>query len=60
MNNINDDKYREYRKKKILKILIIIISLLVIILEILALFNKISIIWGLLLFIILYFLKKIF
>ena len=57
--NINDKKYNEYQKNKIKKYFYIILSALIIILEILALFNVISMVWGLILFILLYLLKKI-
>ena len=57
--NINDKKYDEYQKNKIKKYFYIILSALIIILEILALFNVISMVWGLILFILLYLLKKI-
>ena len=57
-NNVNDNKYQEYKKKKLLKYLIIILSLLVIVLEVLALFNVINMIWGLIVFVVLYFIKN--
>ena len=60
MEKNNDDKIKDYQKKKVLKWIIVILSLLVIILEVLALFNKISMLWGCLLFIIIYILKKVF
>ena len=50
--NENDKKYKEYRKRKILKYSLIITSLFVIVLEILALFQKISYLWGLIPFVI--------
>lgn len=56
----NDQKYQNYQKKKLLKYLVIILSLMVIVLEILALFNVISMLWGLICFIVLIFLKKMF
>lgn len=57
-NNINDDRYKEYKKKKIFKMIYVILSLMIIILEILALFNVISMYWGLGIFILLVILKK--
>ena len=45
MNN-NDKKLKEYKKKQILKYLMIICSLSVIVLESFALFNVISYLWG--------------
>ena len=57
-NNVNDNKYQEYKKKKLLKYLIIILSLFVIVLEVLALFNVINMIWGLIVFVVLYFIKN--
>ena len=54
----NEERFLAYRKNKILKIMIFIFSLAVIILEILALLNIIHFIWGLLVFIIVYFLKE--
>ena len=60
MNNSNDDKIKEYQRKKVLKYLIILLSIIVVVLEVLALFKVISMIWGLLLFIVIYILKKIF
>lgn len=56
----NDDKIKKYQRKKILKWVIIILSIIVIVLEVLALFKVISMIWGLLLFVVVYILKKIF
>ena len=53
----NEERFQAYRKKKILKIIIFILSLAVIILEILALFNLVHFIWGLLVFVLVYFLK---
>lgn len=57
--NINDIKYGEYKKKKIINLIIILISIIIIILEVMALFQVISMVWGLILFIFLYLLKKI-
>ena len=59
MTNINDKKIREYKKKKIEKIILLIALFSVIILEILALFNVISMIWGCIIFIIVYLFEKI-
>lgn len=56
--NINDKKYNDFKKKKIFRYIYIVLSLLVIVLELLALFNVINMIWGLILFILLFFLKK--
>ena len=60
MTNSNDDKIKKYQRQKLLKWIIIILSISVIILEVLALFKIISMIWGLIVFIIVYILKKIF
>ena len=60
MNNSNDDKIKKYKRQKLIKWIIIILSLAVIVLEILALFKIISMLWGILVFIIIYILKKIF
>ena len=59
MSNINDQKIKNYQKKKYTKWLLIIASIMVIILEILALLNVISMIWGLVVFIIIYLFEKI-
>ena len=56
--NVNDDKFNEYQKNRIFKYVIIILSILVIVLEILALLQKVNMIWGVIIFIIIYFLKK--
>ena len=58
--DFNEKKYQEYKKNKITKWIIIILSILVIILEILALFNVISMFWGIGIFVILYLLKNFF
>ena len=60
MNNNNDKKIFEYKKKRLFNILLVISSLIVIVLEILALFNVIDMLWGLGLFVLMYILKKIF
>lgn len=57
MTNINDKKYKEYKKRRILKYVIIILSFLTIVLESLALFQMISYIWGLIPFCICYIVK---
>ena len=57
MTNLNDKKLKEYKKRKILKYLIIFLSLLTITLESLALFKMISYVWGLIPFIICYIVK---
>ncbi len=57
--DINDQKYNDYRKKKILKYLYLFLAVLVVVVEILALFNIINIVWGIVAFIVLYILKKI-
>lgn len=44
--NESDKKLKEYRKKQILKYLMIVCSLSVIVLESFALFNVISYLWG--------------
>ena len=56
----NDDKIKKYRREKIKKWIIVILSLCVIALEILALLNVVSMLWGCLIFIIIYILKKMF
>ena len=57
MTNKNDQKIKEYKKRKILKYLIIFLSLLTITLESLALFKMISYVWGLIPFVICYIVK---
>ena len=59
MDNINDKKIKDYKKKKIEKWFLIVVLFLVIILEILALFNVISMIWGCIIFVIAYLFEKI-
>ena len=59
MSNINDKKIRDYKKKKLEKWILIIALALVIVLEILALFNVISVLWGCVVFIIIYLFEKI-
>ena len=53
----NDQKYDVYKKKKILRYLIIIFSFLTIILEAFALFRTISFLFGLIPFCLLYITK---
>ena len=53
----NDEKVKEYQKKKIAKYSILIFSFLTIILESLALFQMISYLWGLIPFFITYMIK---
>lgn len=60
MDKTNDDKIKNYKRKRLLKWVIIILSIAVIILEVLALLDIISMLWGCLLFIIIYILKKVF
>ena len=57
MTNVNDKKYQEYKKRKMLKYIIIILSFITIVLESLALFGMISYIWGLIPFSICYIVK---
>ena len=57
--NSNDKKIQEYRRQKLLKWLIVILCLAVIVLEVLALLNKVNMLWGLGLLVIIYLLKKI-
>ena len=60
MNNSNDDKIKKYQKQKVKKRVIIILSVAVIVLEVLALFKVIDMLWGCLLFVLIYILKKMF
>ncbi len=60
MNNSNDEKIKKYKMQQVKKWLIIILSLVVIILEVLALFKVCSMLWGLIIFVLIYILKKIF
>ena len=55
----NDKKLQKYRKQKIEKWILIIMCIGVITLEILALLDIINMIWGCVLFIIIYLFKKI-
>jgi len=48
----NKEKYNNYIKRKILRVLIIVLLLSIIVLSILALFKKISIIYPLVIFLI--------
>ena len=54
----NDQKIKAYKKNKIEKWIIVALYIGVIITEILALFNIIDMFWGVILFIIIYLLKK--
>ena len=58
--NENDKKIHEYKKQRVKKWLLILLPVSVIVLEVLALFNVISMVWGLLVFIFVYLLKKMF
>ena len=58
MSNDNDKKISEYKKKKLSKVIIIALYFLVIVLELLALFGVIDMMWGIIIFIPLYLLKK--
>ena len=60
INNINDKKYKDYRKKQILRYLYIILCFTTIFLESLALFGTISYLWGLIPFVICYIIKYFF
>lgn len=55
--NSNDKKYQEYKKKKILKYIVILLNFLTIVLESFALFGMMSYIWGLIPFSICYVVK---
>lgn len=57
--DINKEKYNDYRKKKFLRYLYLFLALLVVVVEVLALFNIINIVWGIVAFIVFYILKKI-
>lgn len=59
MKNDNDKKIRDYKKKQIKKWLEIALYVVVVALEILALLNIIDMLWGCVLFILLYLFKKI-
>ena len=56
----NEDRYSLYRKKKILKYLLLFLSLCVVVLEVLALFKIIHYTWGLVVFLVVYLIKKVF
>ena len=56
----NDGKIKNYQKQKLKTGIIIVLSLAVIVLEVLALFNTISMLWGCILFLFIYILKKMF
>lgn len=55
----NENRFKEYRKKKYIKYLMVALLFCVIVLEILALLKKVHYIWGLLVFVLVYLLKKI-
>ncbi len=59
MTNSNDKKIKDYKKKQMQKWILILALISVIVLEVLALFNVISMIWGCVLFIIIYLFEKI-
>ena len=59
MTKSNDQKIKDYKKNKIEKWLLVVLCISVIVLEILALFSVISMIWGLVLFAIIYLFEKI-
>ena len=58
MPNDNDKKIAAYKKQRTFKIIYIVLSIIVIILELLAIFNVISMIWGCVVFAIIYLFKK--
>ena len=60
MKNDNDKKIAEYQRKKFLKWGIIALYLCVIVLEILALLNIIDMLWGCIVFLLIFIIKKIF
>ena len=60
MNNDNDKKINDYKKKQVEKWVIVALYLGVIALEILALLNIIDMLWGVALFVVVYLFKKIF
>ena len=53
----NEDKFNEYKKRKLLRYLMMFLSLVTITLEAFALFQMISFLWGLATFAILYVVK---
>ncbi len=59
-NTSNDQKIIDYKKNKIKKWTIIILYVAVLVLEILALLNIIDMLWGCVLFILVYLFKKFF
>ncbi len=59
MAKTNDQKIKDYKKNKLEKWFLIGALISVIVLEILALCNVISMIWGLVIFIIVYLFEKI-
>ena len=56
----NEEKYSQYKRRKIYRYLIIIFSFLVIVLEAFALFKVISYLWGLIPFILSCIVKYLF
>lgn len=56
----NDKKLKNYHQRRILKLIIILLALGVIVLEILALLGKVSMFWGIGLFVIIQILIKIY
>ena len=60
MNKTNDQKIKDYKKKQAEKWIIVGLYIGVIALEVLALLNIIDMLWGLVLFIIIYLFKKIY
>ena len=56
----NDERIRQYKKNNLFKWITVGLSIVVIILEILALMNKISMLWGCGIFLIVLLLKKLF
>ena len=59
MKNENDQKIQNYKKQQMKKWLIIFLCFDVVVLEILALLNLIDMLWGCVLFAIVFLLKKI-
>ncbi len=55
--NKNDEIYKKYKKNRINKIIFVILGIGIIVLEVLALFNIISMFWGIGVFILLYVFK---
>jgi len=57
VTNVNDLKYKNYKQQQIIKYSVIVLSFLTIVLESLALFGMISYLWGLIPFVLTYFIK---